>query len=164
MSIQNLVNKLGVRQWLTVMAVLVALTLALVLYVAPDVRQALKSWALSEYEREAQEFKAELQDIGNWWMQSAAGLLTMGISYLLFRIRQKWLLYYGMAEVGVAALVAFHTTTTLREALAARGDTPLDEDAPSMLAILSLAGALYLAIRGYNNVSEALKLEAAEKE
>lgn len=164
MSIRDRVREFGAWQWLIVAAVLLALTLALVLYAVPQFRQDLELWALGEYEREVQEFKAELQDIGKWWMQSAAALLTLCVGYILFRVRQEWLLYYGMAEVGVAALVAFHTTTRLLEALSARGAAPLDEDGPSMLAILSLAGGLYLAVRGYNNVSEALGLEAPERE
>jgi hypothetical protein len=92
-----------------------------------------------------------------YWQEQLIAFGIIGIAYLLYLLRKKYLAWYGALEIMVAYLGAFHSSTKSLDLILTANLTTLDTDTERMLALLALVASVYVGVAGLENLIKGLK-------
>jgi hypothetical protein len=95
-------------------------------------------------------------------MRYAGAMTAVSASILLFTVRLKFRLLYGITEVGVAYYIAWSKIPSVD--FKTFMEHPLKYEDPKTLAIYLLTGSIYLGVRGWDNIYEGWRKKSTRYE
>jgi hypothetical protein len=130
------------------------LAIGLILFIVGLLLPYLAAFLIADTRRTVTETALQVR---NYWKQELIAFAVVGVAYLLYRIKHRWLAWYGGLEIAVAYLGAFHSTTKSLSLIMTGSLETLDTDAERVLALLAFVGSIYVGVQGFENLKAGLK-------